>query len=99
MPGAVAPAVSCARELGKRTRVVTGTTGQPGIPRAMLDDLFRALLGVPGVLVTVACSRRLDTSIGGSGPHGFVERVTHAYVLRAPSRPSLPRLTFRDDWP
>ena len=27
----------------------------PGIPRAMFDDLLRALLGVPGVLVTVAC--------------------------------------------
>ena len=75
MPGAVAPAVSCARVVRERTRAVTGTTGQPGIPRAMLDDLFRALLGVPGVLVTVARSRGLDTSIGVSGPHGFVGHV------------------------
>jgi len=33
-----------------RSQVQPNTSG---IPRAMLDDLFRALLGVPGVLVTV----------------------------------------------
>ena len=52
-----------------------------GIPRAMFDDLFRALLGVPGVLVTVARSRRLDTSIGVSGPHGFVGRILTRFVF------------------
>jgi hypothetical protein len=54
MPGAVAPAVSCAGKLKKThtswSQVQPNTSG---IPRAMLDDLFRALLGVPGVLVTV----------------------------------------------
>jgi hypothetical protein len=56
MPGAVAPALSCAEERKKThtswSQVQPNTSG---IPRAMLDDLFRALLGVPGVLVTVAC--------------------------------------------
>jgi hypothetical protein len=50
----------CTRALvckkGRRTHT-SWSQVQPntsGIPRAMLDDLFRALLGVPGVLVTVA---------------------------------------------
>jgi hypothetical protein len=109
MPGAVAPALLVCRAVKKThtswSQVQPNTSG---IPRAMFDDLFRALLGVPGVLVTVvraACraegrhrSRSLDTSIGVSGPHGFVERVTCAYVLRT-TRPSHPRPTVRDDRP
>ena len=54
MPGAVAPAVSCAG--GSKENAHEWSQVQPntsGIPRAMLDDLYRALLGVPGVLVTV----------------------------------------------
>jgi hypothetical protein len=60
----------------------------------MLDDLYRALLGVPGVLVTVASkgSRplRLDTSVGVSGPHGFVERPHARFVVACSKRPSQP---------
>jgi len=56
-----------------------------GIPRAMFDDLFRALLGVPGLLASVASREtpaKLDTSVGVPGPHGFVERVRRL-VIRA----------------
>src|SRR5262249_51822562 len=73
-----------------------------GIPCAMFDDLYRALLGVPGVLVTVAsrgaCPLMLDTSIGVSGPRGFVERFPRASSC-APSASIATRLTFRDDRP
>jgi hypothetical protein len=36
--------------------------------------LIRALPGVPGLLASVACGlviRKLDPSVGGSGPHDF----------------------------
>ena len=55
MPGAVAPALSCAAK-AKRTHT-SWSQVQPntsGIPRAMFDDLLRALLGVPGFVATVA---------------------------------------------
>jgi hypothetical protein len=49
MPGAVAPgSLVCRKAQKERTRAVTGTTEHSGIPRAMFDDLYRALLGVPG---------------------------------------------------
>jgi hypothetical protein len=60
----------------------------------MFDDLFRALLGVPGFIATVAAINcELDTSIGVSGPHGFVERVTRASSC-APMHPSHPGPRF-----
>jgi len=43
----------------------------------MVLRLIRALLGVPGLLAAVACrlvTRRLDPSVGGSGPHDFAVR-------------------------
>jgi hypothetical protein len=45
----------------------------------MVYDLFRALPGEPGFLATIAGAmrehrRRLDTSVGVSGPHGFIVR-------------------------
>ena len=54
MPGALAPAVSCATKLRERTRVDHRYTEQSGIPRAMFDDLLSALLGVPGFVITDA---------------------------------------------
>jgi len=48
-----------------------------GVPCAMVLRLIRDLLGVPGLLAAVACrlvTRRLDPSVGGSGPHDFAVR-------------------------
>jgi hypothetical protein len=55
MPGAVAPEnLVRGKAQRKCARVSTGTTEHAGIPCAMLDDLFRALPGVPGFVATVA---------------------------------------------
>ena len=64
----------------ERTRVSQVTPESPGIPRAMVYGLYRALPGEPGFLATVApeklASQELDTSVGVSGPHGFSVRLT-----------------------
>jgi hypothetical protein len=46
-------------------------------PRDGFNGLFRALPGVPGLIATVACgiTRKLDTSVGVSGPHDFAVRI------------------------
>ena len=61
----------------------------------MLDDLFRALLGVPGLLATVPrlITLGVHTSVGVSGPHGFVERVAR-FVLARKLASIATRLTF-----
>jgi hypothetical protein len=59
----------------------------------------RALLGVPGFLVTVACrlvTRKLDPSVGRSGPRVFAVRINAARPA-APTRPSHPAPNVRDD--
>jgi hypothetical protein len=46
----------------------------------MVYGLLRALPGEPGLFVTVAernCFRRLDTSVGVSGPHDFAVRLRY----------------------
>ena len=83
MPGAVAPAVSCARIVGERTRVVTGTTGHV---RHSPRDVGRLIPCSPRRTGRSSHRRpqsacELDTSIGVSGPHGFVERVTRTFVF------------------
>ena len=97
----------CTRELArgecaeKSARDSTGTTGQSGIPCAMLDDLFRALPGVPGFVATVPpglFDPEVDTSVGVPGPHGFIGRVTRASSGRTHASIAT-RLTFRDDRP
>ena len=52
----------------------------------MVYGLYRALPGAPGLLATVACApfRRLDTSVGVSGPHDFARPPESALVLSAP---------------
>jgi hypothetical protein len=72
-----APAASYAIGRVEHTSVVTtGSPGSPGIPRAMVYGVFRALPGVPGFLATVIREllRELDTSVGVPGPHGFAVR-------------------------
>ena len=69
----------------ERTRVSQVTPESPGIPRAMVYGLYRALPGEPGFLATVApeklASQELDASVGASGPHVFAVRL-HAVRYR-----------------
>jgi hypothetical protein len=63
------------------------TPESPGIPRAMVYGLYRAL---PGDRLSChrrrrSCLHRLDTSVGVSGPHVFAVR------LRYPRQEHLPR--------
>jgi hypothetical protein len=83
------PIAACALVTNKLTRVNQVTPESPGIPHAMVYGLLRALPGAPGFLATVACatSRRLDTSVGVSGPHAFAVRfraVRHRHYQRPP---------------
>src|SRR5579859_5728751 len=86
----------------KHTSVVTTVTPvSPGIPRAMVYGLYRALPGEPGLFATVICAtrkhrRQLDTSVGVSGPHGFAVRFGAAR-LASPTRPLHPAPNVRDD--
>ena len=51
--------------------------GQTGIPCTMVLRLIRDLLGVPGLLASVAARAspaRLDLSVGRPGPHDFAVR-------------------------
>ena len=60
--------------------------------------LIRVLLGVPGLLATVACriiTCKLDSSVGGSGPHDFAVRNPRLVAARIASIAS--RANTRDD--
>src|SRR5437763_13779812 len=53
----------------------------------------------PGFLATVACglfTRKLDASVGASGPHSFAVSISAAR-LASPTRPSHPAPHVRDD--
>src|SRR6202011_1565162 len=89
------PIAACAMIVVERTRVSQVTPESPGIPRAMVYGLYRALPGEPGFLATVApeklASQELDTSVGVSGPHDFAVRLSavrqwHFSVHRIPPR-------------
>src|SRR3984893_3670684 len=73
------PIAACALVESKSTRVSQVTPESPGIPRAMVYGLYRALPGEPGFLATVApeklASQELDTSVGVSGTHDFAVRI------------------------
>src|SRR6202521_4089510 len=66
------PIAACARIVIERTRVSQVTPESPGIPRAMVYGLYRALPGdrafLPPSPAKVAY-RELDASVGASGPH------------------------------
>src|SRR6202048_3944924 len=68
------PIAACAMVEVERTRVSQVTPESPGIPRAMVYGLFRALPGdrafLPPSPAKVAF-RELDASVGASGPHDF----------------------------
>ena len=84
MPGAQqAPAASRAKKT-KHTSVVTaGSPEHPAFPHANgFNGLLRALLGEPGFIATIASEylRRLDISVGMSGPHDFAVRGSTSLV-------------------
>ena len=87
------PIAACATIVVERTRVSQVTPESPGIPRAMVYGLYRAL---PGDRLFChrrpwSCLHELDTSVGVSGPHDFAVRLSavrqwHIRVHRIPSR-------------
>ncbi len=98
MPGArCTHSLACGSE--KHTSVVTtGSPGWPGIPCAMVLRLIPRSPRRPGFLATVASHdakhrRRLDASVGASGPHGFAVRKVRARQPCTP-RPLHPASTF-----
>ena len=82
------PGARCARSLvckiRKHTSIVTTVTpDSPGIPRAMVYGLYRALPGDRAFLPPSPCektSARLDISVGISGPHDFAVRGATSLV-------------------
>ena len=86
MPGA-RRARSLVCEIKKHTSIVTTVTpDSPGIPRAMVYGLYRALPGDRAFLPpssAKATFRQLDASVGASGPHDFAVRKISALVRSA----------------
>jgi len=72
------PIAACATMVVERTRVSQVTPGSPGIPRAMVYGLLRALPGDRAFLSPSSantCFRRLDASVEASEPHDFAVRI------------------------
>jgi hypothetical protein len=91
-----APAAACAMVVVERTRVSQVTPESPGIPRAMVLTVSFVLspgtgLSCPRRLRT--CIRKLDTSVGVSGPHDFSVRLS-ALRPKAHPRPPHPAPRF-----
>jgi hypothetical protein len=95
----------------KSTRVSHhGHTGSPGIPRTMVLTVSFALSSVTGLSChrrprISACRarqgisspfRKLDASVGASGPHDFAVHLKRARLARH-QRPSHPAPNVRDD--
>jgi hypothetical protein len=88
------PMAACAMVVVERTRVSQVTPESPGIPRAMVYGLYRALPGEPGFLATVAggiastdltpASGRQDHTTSPSASVPFVNGTVR--VHRIPSR-------------
>src|ERR1700726_387949 len=87
------PIAACAMVEVEHTRVSQVTPESPGIPRAMVYGLFRALPGdrafLPPSPAKVAF-RELDASVGASGPHVFAVRFKCSRQLhhRRPPHPA-----------
>jgi hypothetical protein len=98
------PGAQCARSLvcknKKHTSIVTTVTPEsPGIPRAMVLTASFALSPVTGLFCHRRLRnrfRRLDASVGASGPHDFAVRLQRASSLRAISVHRIPT-HVRDD--
>src|SRR5581483_4499927 len=78
MPGAqAAPAASRAKGKSTQAKSPQVRRSKPALPAQWLYGLFRALPGEPGFVATITCeiiARRLDISVGISGPRGFAVR-------------------------
>src|SRR6202043_3327542 len=59
---------------------------ESGFPQLSNKRCLHSIARAPGLLATVACapSRRLDTSVGVSGPHDFARPQESAVVLSTP---------------
>jgi hypothetical protein len=93
-----APAAACAMSVVERTRVSQVTPESPSIPRAMVLRLISCSPRRPGFLATVACGyrfRKLDASVGASGPHVFAVRLNTVRYRRIRVHRIPPRV--RDD--
>jgi len=80
-----APAALRAKVRVARTQVVTVTPESPGIPRAMVYGLFRALPGDRALLPPSFRGNNpanLSASVGALGPHDFAVRFKHARLTR-----------------
>jgi hypothetical protein len=90
------PWVPCNKKHGGRTTGSTGIT--PAFPAQWFYGFLRALLGdralLPPSLSQVAL-RKLDASVGASGPHDFAVRVSAIRQRRRP-RPPHPAPNVRD---
>jgi len=92
------PIAACATIVVERTRVSQVTPESPGIPRAMVLRIIRALPGDRALLPpspAKIASRELDASVGASGPHDFSVRVSSP-VKRTARVHRIPRPAFRD---
>ena len=79
--------------------VTTVTPETPGIPRAMVLTVSSALSPVTGLVChrrRQNCFRRLDASVGASGPHDFAVRVRRPSSLSTVSVHRIPP-RVRDD--
>jgi hypothetical protein len=85
-----APAASCALwVVSMHTSIHSESPESPGIPRAMVYGLYRAL---PGDRLSChrrrrSCLHRLDTSVGVSGPHVFAVRLKYPRQEHHPRPP------------
>jgi len=99
MPGAGRTRGSCVQKKMHTAHASnTGSAEQPAFPAQWLYGLSRALLGVPGLIASVALglvTPWLDPSIGGPGPRAFAVRAG-AFVSCVVAAIAS-RATFRDD--
>src|SRR5450432_4101872 len=73
------PIAACAMIVVERTRVSQVTPETPGIPRAMVLTVSFVLSPATGLSChrrLRTCIRKLDTSVGVSGPHDFSVRLS-----------------------
>ena len=84
MPGARrARSLACKIKFKHTSVVTTVTPDSPGIPRAMVYGLYRALPGDRAFLPPSprgVASTKLDASVGASGPHDFAVRGSKSFV-------------------
>jgi hypothetical protein len=85
MPGANAPAASCAMEKAHEL-VTTGSPANAGIPCASGFTAYSVLFPVIGLVVTVPAQRkalsRVNASVETSEPHGFAVRSSLARLAK-----------------